>query len=212
MQANFSHMKDYIGHNVQINRGGPEKQIGELLDLQNDFLTVKGENDVVFYYQTTHLKSVTVNTKEELEVTVTPIPEKKVVTFAKADNFNDLLKNFQYSWVQINRGGPEKVEGALLSIAEDHVILAKDAELMHISMFHIKSVSNPVNNNQEEDSNENTDSNDKQNGNESKNDENKEKNNQKNSNKRTSSSNNSLFSNNWKPVQRRKSSSSKKGC
>ncbi|TKD72463.1 spore coat protein [Pseudalkalibacillus hwajinpoensis] len=211
MQANFSHMKDYIGHNVQINRGGPEKQFGELLDLQKDFLTVKGENDVVFYYHAAHLKSVTVNTKEELEVTVTPIPEEKVVTFAKADSFNELLQALQYSWVQINRGGPEKVEGALLSISEDHVILANDAELMHISMFHIKSVSNPVTTKQEEDSNENNDSNDNKDENQSNNEDTKEKSNQK---KRTTSNNrnSSLFSNNWQPVQRRKSSSSKKGC
>ena len=181
MQTNFSHLSQYIGRDVRINRGGPESQVGKLLEVKQDFLTVLGKKNTVVYYQTTHLKSVTINTKQELEVTVPS--EEPVLEWVRGKSFNQLLQQLVSSPVQINRGGPEKVEGVLLEVKNDHIIVEKEAELVYIALFHVKSVSNTVAASQHEES-----------GNDQEND-------KKNDKKKNQGA--SLFSDNWQPVSKK---------
>ncbi len=139
MNNNFSYLKDHIGRQVRVDRGGPESQEGRLLGLEKDLLILKSKDNVVYYYQTSHLKSITLDSKEELNMA----QENWVVNFVEGSTLHSVLEELKYTWVQINRGGPEKVEGVLSEVENDHLILVKNEELIHISLFHIKSVSSP---------------------------------------------------------------------
>ncbi len=181
VQMNFSQLESYIGKNVRINRGGPESQEGKLLELKQDFLTLLGQKNTIIYYQGTHIKSVTINTKEEVEVIV-PI-EEPVLEFESGESFKEVLDELVFSSVQVNRGGPEKVEGVLLEVNDDHIIVGKEAELVHIALFHVKSVSKVVKMTQQEESSNNQEDNQKEN---------------RGENRREN-----LFSNNWQPVSKK---------
>src|SRR5690606_12401100 len=55
--------------------------------------------------------------------------------------FQDLLQKLKYSWVKINRGGPEKIEGVLVDSSEDYLVLTVNDEVNRIPIFHIRNVS-----------------------------------------------------------------------
>jgi spore coat protein B len=62
-----------------------------------------------------------------------------------ADTTNDLLSNLKYSWVKINRKGPESTEGMLVEANEDYLVLVVNNEIFRISTFHVKNFSvNPT--------------------------------------------------------------------
>ena len=95
---------------IKVDRGGPESNIGMLLSAEDDHFTVLTENDGVVYYRTQHNKSITHAAKDSLEFN-TVIPEN--FEFVQATNFDGILDSLYLHWVQINRGGPEKLEGVL---------------------------------------------------------------------------------------------------
>ncbi|WP_394173609.1 spore coat protein [Guptibacillus hwajinpoensis] len=136
MKNNFSYLKEHIGRKVRVDRSGPESQEGRLLGLTEDLLVLKNNDGVIFYYQTSHLKSITLDSKEELS-----LAEENWVS--EGSTLRDVLEKLKHSWIQINRGGPEKVEGVLSRVEKDELILVRNEELIYISLFHIKSVSSP---------------------------------------------------------------------
>ncbi|MCM2532193.1 hypothetical protein NDK43_06995 [Neobacillus pocheonensis] len=116
-----------------------ESRVGKLLDVYNDHLVLLTEEDGVVYYNTDHIKSVTENTKDQLELNIV-IP--KDFEYKKADNIPSLLEILKFQWVKINRGGPEKIEGVLCDINNNMVSLINKEEIVHISLFHLRNISN----------------------------------------------------------------------
>lgn len=123
---------------IKVDRGGPENNIGMLLAAEEDHITVLTENDGVIYYKTQHIKSITHDSKGGLEFN-TVIPED--FEFLQAKDFKGVLEGLKYQWVQINRGGPEKLEGVLDSISDDYLTVILNEEVIRISMFHLRSIS-----------------------------------------------------------------------
>lgn len=119
---------------VRIDRGGPESRTGKLLDVFSDFLVLYTANDGVIYYKIHHIKSISRETEESI------LEQKEMPKFINANNFDDLLKNLKYSWVKINRGGPEKIEGVLVDSFEDHLVLTVHDEVNRIPTFHIRNI------------------------------------------------------------------------
>jgi spore coat protein B len=70
----------------------------------------------------------------------TEIPED--FEYKKAADFHSLLDILKFQWVKINRGGPEKIEGVLCDLNKDIVSLVNNEEIVHISLFHIRNISN----------------------------------------------------------------------
>ena len=137
-----NHMfKDMVGKAIKIDRGGPESRNGKLLDMYDDYLVLLTDEDGVVYYNTHHIKSMTVNTKEQFELKV-EAPEN--FEYKKAPNFYCLLDNLKYQWVKINRGGPEKIEGVLCGLDKDFVSIINNEEVVRISLFHFRNISNGV--------------------------------------------------------------------
>jgi len=150
---------------VRINGQGPESKLGTLLDVRDDFFVLSTDVDGLIFYKEHHVKSLShsipVATNDvEVEEVVTEkggsssIAEEaleEVNKFAEmydqiaADTTNDLLSNLKYSWVKINRKGPESIEGMLVEANEDYLVLVVNNEIFRISTFHVKNFSvNPT--------------------------------------------------------------------
>ncbi|HSO57313.1 MAG TPA: hypothetical protein VLQ66_03665 [Paenisporosarcina sp.] len=150
---------------VRINGKGPESKLGTLLDVRDDFFVLSTEADGLIFYKEHHVKSlshsipVATNEAEEIERVVkekdgsSSIAEvekeavEEVNKFTEmysqiaADTMNDLLSNLKYSWVKINRKGPESIEGMLVEANEDYLVLVVNNEIFRISTFHVKNFS-----------------------------------------------------------------------
>lgn len=129
-------LKSLIGKVIKIDRGGPESRVGLLLDVYNDHLVLLTEEDGLVYYNTHHIKSVTENTKNQVNIV---IPES--FEYKKANNLLSLLEILKLQWVKINRGGPEKIEGILCDVSNDIISLINKEEIVRISMVHLRNIS-----------------------------------------------------------------------
>ncbi|MGO4273107.1 hypothetical protein AB4Z22_25260, partial [Paenibacillus sp. TAF58] len=58
-----------------------------------------------------------------------------------AYTFEGLLNQMRYTYVQINRGGPEKVEGLVVYSGDNVLLLVVNNEIIRVPIFHIKSIS-----------------------------------------------------------------------
>ncbi|MFE6166264.1 hypothetical protein ACFVP8_00170 [Viridibacillus arvi] len=123
---------------IKVDRGGPESRTGFLLAAEDDYFALLTEADGVTYYRTQHVKSITLDAKEGLKFEL-EIPEN--FEYITGVDFISILNSLQYSWIKINRGGPEMLEGVLDEVGTDYVIIIANQEIIRLSMFHIRSLS-----------------------------------------------------------------------
>lgn len=95
----------------------------------------------VVYYQTQHIKSISQDTKKNLNATIV---EPENMEYIHEKNFKDVLENMKHQWVKINRGGPEKIEGILFEANDDFFVVIKNEEIVRLSRFHVRSLSYSV--------------------------------------------------------------------
>ncbi|MDR6552413.1 hypothetical protein [Paenibacillus qinlingensis] len=129
-----------MGKQVRLDRGGPESRQGEILAVGIDYVGIYNEKDGVIYYNTNHLKSLTLNTKDSAESLLTQgnVAPLKIM---EADNFVGLLKGMKNLWCQVNRGGHESIQGVLADANDDYITMVVNHELVTIFNFHVKSMS-----------------------------------------------------------------------
>lgn len=128
-QAHYLH--SLIGRNVKINRGGPDALTGRLLAVRSNYLVLQTRNGIV-YINAEHVKSIT----EAAGGT-----GGRTAMYIMADSFNGVLRQLRQQFVQINQGGPEKVEGFIAEVSHDTLLLVSNKEAIRIPLFHIRSVS-----------------------------------------------------------------------
>ncbi|HEY8529332.1 MAG TPA: spore coat protein [Paenibacillaceae bacterium] len=123
------------GMEVRVNRGGPESVTGTLVASLNDVLVLKLPNGTVVYFNLEHVKSVTplVNQNRTRAGAVHAL-------FPPWLTFRGVLESFGHRFVQINQGGPEKVEGILAGVTGNAVTLVSGKEVIRIAIHHIRSV------------------------------------------------------------------------
>lgn len=127
-------LANLVGTEVKINRGGPDSVLGVLLSVQSDFIVVKAKDGVV-YISTSHIKSISeVNSDRSSR-------SQNMTRYVTASSFPALFQQLQHQFVQINRGGPEKVEGFVVSSTQNYLLLLVNKELVRIPILHIKTVS-----------------------------------------------------------------------
>ena len=78
---------------------------------------------------------------EEGEVPKVNTELENLLKLSAVASMNDLLSNLKYSWIKVNRKGPESVEGLLVDSSDQHLVLAVDNEILRISTYHIKNFS-----------------------------------------------------------------------
>lgn len=135
---------------IKIDRGGPESREGRLIAAGVDYITLLTENEGVVYYRTHHIKSLTSNTKNDSQFDF-QVPDD--FRFIQAEDFKGVLESLKYHWVQINRGGPEKLEGIVDQVNDNFVTIIAKEEVIRISMFHIRNVSYEVKDRKNKDTN-----------------------------------------------------------
>lgn len=173
------HFKDQT---ISVNGKGPESRLGTLIDVKDDFLVLYSEQDGLMFYKEQHIKSfshaipqtseedvveeeeivVPTAVKEEPpvqteEVVVEPTEEELKVNKMKevyeqiiADNTVNLMSNLKYSWIKINRKGPESMEGLLVEANDDYLVLVVNNEIFRIATYHVKNFSLSVNPSEEQ--------------------------------------------------------------
>ncbi|WP_245698318.1 hypothetical protein [Sporosarcina ureilytica] len=132
---NFHSLVDRV---IKVDRGGPESRTGMLLGAKKDHITLLHEEEGIIYYNTHHIKSLTYNSKDQVEIDV-DIPDD--FTYIKAKDFRGILEKLTLRWVKINRGGPETLEGVMDVVTDDFVTIVANEEIVRVSMFHIRNIS-----------------------------------------------------------------------
>ncbi len=123
---------------IKVDRGGPESRIGKLLAAEEDYITLFTEDDGIVFYNTRHIKSLTDNAKNEVQLNV-EIPEN--FEFIQSKDFRGVLDGLRYRWVKINRGGPETLEGVMDEVQDDFITIVSNEEIVRLAMFHIRNLS-----------------------------------------------------------------------
>jgi spore coat protein B len=128
-------MRGLLGREIKINRGGPDSVTGTLMDVRWDYMAMSCKEGIV-YVNETHVKSITDTGRSggnRAAAMGNPIP---------SNTFLGVMQALRFRRVQINRGGPEKVEGILADANQNQLILAlKNQEIVRIPLQHVKSVS-----------------------------------------------------------------------
>ncbi|BBI32579.1 hypothetical protein [Cohnella abietis] len=202
-----------IGQQVRINRGGPDSVLGVLIAIPGNFLVVLSEN-VIVYVNGTHVKSITEGGndggKSGGNSSGNRTRGSAHRSFISAPNFQSLLNRLRHKHIQINRGGPEKLDGFLAEISKDNVLLIVDRELVRIPVFHIKNVSLSGKNQNNKNDNKNDNKNNNKSGN-NKSGNNKSGNNKSGNNKSGNNKSGNNKSNNKKSSSGNKNKSGQGG-
>ncbi|MCG3084177.1 spore coat protein CotH [Anoxybacillus sp. LAT_35] len=139
---------DLISRRIKINQGGPESKQGTLLDVNDDHIVLFTEDDGVVFYHLQHIKSIYVQMEKEEDITEendeTTELEKatnNVPPYVKTPNFSALFTELTHTWVSINRGGPEAIEGILVPEGDGYCTVFNGDEIIRMNPNHIKSIS-----------------------------------------------------------------------
>ncbi|WP_075619614.1 hypothetical protein [Paenisporosarcina indica] len=163
---------------VRINGKGPESKVGKLIDVKADYLILHDEQDGLTFYQEEHITSLSIAVLENEETDEEKENENEneneessssdseaqlleemnnlmeVYDQICADDICGVLANLKYCWIKINRKGPESIEGLLVDINEDHLVLVVKNEIFRIATFHVKNISVGLNYTEEQSNNE----------------------------------------------------------
>lgn len=146
-----------LGRFIRVDRGGPESRMGKLLAVKGDHVVVYNESDGILYYRTEHIKSLSVASRDFSYLSEeTDDDESDIPGYFDVEDFMSVLQNMEYHWVQINRGGPEKLEGVLIEATDEAVTMIVGDEVIKVLPFHIRNISYGMkkNNEQSQDNNE----------------------------------------------------------
>lgn len=144
-----------VGQVIRVDRGGPNAAVGKLLKAGNDYFVLLTKKDGVILYTTHHVKSITLDSKDQGASSVT-VPEGLEGLFDE-DNLKGVLCKIGRRWVKIN---PEKLEGVLNEVCDDYLTIIYKEEIIYVSMFHLRNIiisgtsSSGEENNEESDNNE----------------------------------------------------------
>lgn len=134
-----STLADLVGKEVRINRGGPDSVSGRLLAIQSNYIVIKTKDGIV-YVNGTHIKSITLGDKTGRSGGHSSGHSSGGTGIILAGTFNNLLHRLTHQFVQINRGGPEKIEGFVVEVTNDYVLLVLKKEVVRIPIYHIKTI------------------------------------------------------------------------
>lgn len=131
-----------VGRNVQVYKGGPDSNVGVLLDVNEDYLTLQKEDGDIIYYKTSHVKSIRENSQIRFNSILKVYDTNNLV---KAATFNELAAHFKNQTVRINGKGPESKVGTLVDVKGDYFVLYTEKDgLIFYKEQHITSLSHSI--------------------------------------------------------------------
>ena len=108
------YLSSLVGRSVQVYKGGPDSNVGHLLGVYGDYLTLQKENGEIIYYKTSHVKSISENSKVRFNsALVSNLEGTNTVTHElfKGENFTEMALNLKDQKIRINGKGPESRVG-----------------------------------------------------------------------------------------------------
>jgi spore coat protein B len=143
---------ELVNSYIKVNQGGPEAKQGKIVDITDDYIVLLTEDDGIVFYNIQHIKSIGVQINNEVEgnetnkenkrhEAVKMTEENEKVSYVHAQNFYYLFNDLKNTWVSINRGGPEAIEGILVPGAGGYYTLVNSDEVIRLNPNHIKSIS-----------------------------------------------------------------------
>ncbi|MFD6443375.1 hypothetical protein ACFWDG_27310, partial [Peribacillus sp. NPDC060186] len=127
-------LETLVASTIKVNGGGPESNIGRVLDAKEEFLVLSTKKDGLVVFPYSNVKNVTILESQSND-------DLSEVTFSGAVTLNDVLALLIHNWVSINTGGPEKVGGVLVEVADEHVIVVQNEEIFYVTTEQIKVMS-----------------------------------------------------------------------
>lgn len=109
---------------------------GVLLDIKQDHIVVDA-NQHVFYFALQHIQAISKNAKD-LRIS------SEVVHYVARDNLIDVLKALRYNWVSINSLSERALFGVLSKIADDHITIINNSELLYIPKSYLSTISSNI--------------------------------------------------------------------
>jgi len=138
-QANLNPLLKLVGRKVRLGGNGPESRDGKIVAVKSDYLALETKEEGVIYFPLKHLKSIRVDGKDFSDLVAEQQPGELSLT--DAGTFNEVLEQMKSRWIQVNRSGPESLQGILTDVYDDQIRLIKDSEDVRLFTFHIKNVS-----------------------------------------------------------------------
>ncbi|MFC6040585.1 hypothetical protein ACFPYN_14250 [Paenisporosarcina macmurdoensis] len=136
------YLSSLIGRAVQVYKGGPDSNIGVLLNVNSDYLTLQKEDGEIIYYKTEHIKSIRENSQIRFNSVLKVYDANNLF---KANTFNELAVNFKDQTVRINGKGPESKHGILLDVRADFLVLSTEADgLIFYKEHYVTSLSHAL--------------------------------------------------------------------
>jgi spore coat protein B len=137
---NLGPARQLIGRQVKINRGGPDSVEGVLVAVNGDVLVLKSKGTII-YVNGAHVKSITEGKSQGKSGQGSGgRSEGAGDAIINASTITGVLSRMRQQFVQINRGGPEKLEGFLADLGDDFILLIVGREFVRVPIFHIKTV------------------------------------------------------------------------
>ena len=118
---------------IQVNGGGPTSKVGRVVDVKEEFLVLSTEKEGLVLFPISHIKSVTV-----VEFACREIPSQDL--YDGIDSLNGILSRLIHNWVSVSAGGPERVEGILIEVAEAYIVVVHNEELFYVTTEHIQFI------------------------------------------------------------------------
>ncbi len=148
-------LQSFIGDEIEVNRGEPNAQIGILLAIHSDYITLSTDQDGVMCYKIYHIKSVNETMNEDADqetqynwMRKMPINQGKNKALTESidkENFGSLLETMKYRRVKINPQSPDAVEGILMESDEDQLILTTTHEVVRLPASYTQYISFSMN-------------------------------------------------------------------
>ncbi|MFJ7755045.1 hypothetical protein ACQKGI_06675 [Peribacillus muralis] len=118
---------------IQVNGGGPTSKVGRVIDVKEEFLVLSTEREGLVLFPISHIKSVIV-----VEFACRELPPQDL--YEGIDSLNGILSRLIHNWVSVSAGGPERVEGILIEVAEEYIVVVHNEELFYVTTEHIQFV------------------------------------------------------------------------
>ncbi|MFJ7828918.1 DUF2642 domain-containing protein [Peribacillus sp. NPDC046944] len=118
---------------VQVNGGGPASKIGQIVEVTTEYIVLSTKKDGLVLFPIALIKSVAI-VEVSFRSTWPEFPD------VPNDTLNGALTQLIYSWISVHAGGPEKVEGVLIQVEEDYIVVVNKDEIFYITTDQIQSI------------------------------------------------------------------------
>lgn len=133
------HLVSLVGRTVQVYKGGPDSNVGHLVDVNGDYLTLQKEDGEIIYYTTSHIKSIIENSKGRFN-SVSNLTDTD--NFLRCHNFTELACSLIDHKIRVNGKGPESRVGHLIDVNDEFLVVYTEKDgLIFYKQQHIKSIS-----------------------------------------------------------------------